>query len=174
MEKVILNFHIGRGGHFWNQGYLTFEGFGGRRADYTIEANFINPENLMKVSRRLAEQEDEEGNLLYEADTIMDDFYNLNREGFNERYNLSDGELGDDYLFDGSGNGIGGLPDEDGNYFFDIDGDYDTDYGKAITSFDELTEKERACLSVVELNDLITLGVSDVPTIDEEEENQND
>jgi hypothetical protein len=176
MKRVIVNFRIGRGGRFHNQGHLTVDGIGKSLAHYVEENNFINPENFQSVLQELENRVDEEGNAIYDMDDVRSDMFDgmLIKEDFCEKYGLAEGALGDDYLFDCNGNGIGNLPDEAGNYYFDIDGEYNTHYGKAIDSWFDLSDREQNVLTDEEIETLRGYDVEDLPVVEDEIDQDND
>jgi hypothetical protein len=160
MKKAIVHFKIGRGGRFYNQGHLSC--YGVDRKGHTCEDNlFINPENAEAVIKALVD----EG---CDIDVVRDNLYDKGHDEFCDMYGIARSELGEDVYFDGGGNYVGDLPDEDGNYHLDFDGPYDTRYGRAIDSYGELTEAEQSCLSEYDLDMLSIYDVDDVPRADVE------
>lgn len=167
MKKCIVNFHIGRGGRFWNQGHLTCSGVGESQAHYLIEQNFINPEHYDDVLKSIGEDRPE-----IDPDGIRSDLFDgiISREEFCKKYGIEVADLGDDHLFDGGGSDVGALPDEDGNYHFDFDGEYNTHYGRSIDSWDDLTEKEQGAMSPDDIDRLKWYDVADLPEQEDEED----
>jgi len=62
------------------------------------------------------------------------------------KYFTVETEDGNTTLIDDSGNEIGEVVEDGKAYHYDIDGDYNTSYGKLVTSFDELTDEEQKAI----------------------------
>jgi hypothetical protein len=125
-ENTIVAFHIGRGGHFYNQGHKTF--LGEREIGEFTEDLFLNYEN----ETRLWEEHGKE-------DEIFDLVYNEDFEALAAKYDIYPQDLGEKVYFDGSGNPVGLTKKEvdSGIGRIDIDGDYDTTYTQYLSDCDE-------------------------------------
>ena len=143
-KKVLVNFHIGRGGRFNNQGYLTFHSVGDVIKNNLMGEYYIYPENHNDILRTL--QNDDEKEEMY-LNAITDLGSDWSTESAEYRKICAEfGEIGKPCVFDSNQNYVGELPAEDGSYHFDFDGQYDTSYGVAISCFQDLSENEQSAV----------------------------
>ena len=136
-KKVLVNFQIGRGGRFNNQGHLSFLNVGTKAKACVESDNIIRYENEAEIIKDLETEQ--------LADTVRDQITDLdcqiegdNYTEFCEKY----GDLGKLELHDCNGNVIGEYQNGECEYNYNIDNDYDTTYGKLISDLSELTESE--------------------------------
>jgi hypothetical protein len=62
------------------------------------------------------------------------------------KYFTEETEDGSTILIDDSGNEIGEVVEDGKPYHYDIDGDFNTSYGKLVSSFNELTDEEQKAI----------------------------
>lgn len=139
MKKVLVNFHIGRGGRFNNQGYLTFAGVGFASKNISEEQNFIAYENEQQILEKI--------NNSSIRNMAIDLITDLDQETEGDSY--ADfcnrfGDLGGLVLNSQNGNYIGDYKSNDDvdNYYYDEDGAFDTTYGMMIESPEELNQDQ--------------------------------
>jgi hypothetical protein len=125
-KKTIVCFHIGRGGHFHNAGFLSF--IGENNIDHYTDDLFTAFENQYDLSKKIKGRP----NLIekYYECCDKDDFSFFKKLGF---------DLGEKYYFDGGGANTGLLIDNDGTGRIEIDGEYNTTYCKVLN---DCTEEE--------------------------------
>lgn len=127
-NKTIVAFHIGRGGKFHNQGFLSFIGKN-KIGDFTDNL-FLNYENLDDVKKAIKDRP----NLEKKFDKCLNDdnFSFFEKLGF---------DFGEKVYFDGGGNQVEltEKEEETGIGRINIDHDYDTTY---TTYLDECDQKE--------------------------------
>lgn len=136
-KKILVNFQIGRGGRFNNQGYLTFLNVGTKAKECVENKNFIRYENEADVLKELQTEE--------EKDSFNDLITDLNYETEGALYDelcKKYGPLGGLELHY-NGNYIGDCKIGEFEYHYDVDGDYDTTYGVLIEGFEDLSERQQ-------------------------------
>ncbi len=132
-EKQLVEFHIGRGGRFNNQGHLTFCGVGNDAKRDVENKNFLAFENESEIIETHGDDV---------VDLITDLDYNtesVEYKEFCEKY----GNLGAVVLNSCDGNYIGDKVEDNNNYHYNEDGPYDTTYGVLVDSFEDLSENEQ-------------------------------
>jgi len=133
-EKTIIAFHIGRGGRFNNQGYLTFCGEK-KIGDFT-EDLFCNFENQNDFKKRVGFDSSHE-----DVKCILDCLTDEDFDTLEENYGITKEMLGEKVYYAGNGSAVG-LTEKDvesGIGRIDEDGEYDTTY---TTYLDDLSEGE--------------------------------
>jgi hypothetical protein len=125
-ENVIVAFHIGRGGHFYNSGHLSYIGEQ-KIGDFTSEL-FISYENQSDILRKIGKRK----NLIsrFEKCLDADDFGFFEKLGF---------DLGEKIYTDSNGRSVGlSLEEEEsGIGRINIDFDYNTTYTCLLSDCDE-------------------------------------
>lgn len=132
-KNILVNFHIGRGGRFNNQGHLSFCGTGNETKNFVENENYIDYENRDSIIKE-------------HGDVVIDLMTDLDSEVDGEDYEVfckKYGDLGSLYLFASSGNEIGEYKENDEEYHYDEDGLYNTTYGKLISVWEDLTDSEQ-------------------------------
>jgi len=157
LEKKLVEFHIGRGSKSYYQGYLTFCGVGSSARDNVISENYLAFENESKI---IDKWEDEEENI---TDLITDLDCDSNSKQYAE-FCIKYGELGKVVVNSCDGNYIGDYAGEGEEYFFDLDGDYDTTYGRLVESFDDLNGEEQGAVNRSEVKYLFELAFGEMET----------
>jgi hypothetical protein len=131
-SSIILAFHIGRGGHYHNEGFLSYIGTTEGIGEYTRDL-FLHYDQCQEVYDAINGRENLEA--LYNQ--AMDDD---NTDAYN-RLKILGLDLGVKAWHNGSGDGVG-LTEEEaelGIGTIDKDGGYDTTYTKKI---EDLNDKE--------------------------------
>lgn len=116
---IIVAFHTGRGGRFYNAGHTTF--IGEKSIDVFTSDLFIRFENENQVIPRI-----QENSILakFESD-ILDAMSNNDLETLAE-YGISKEELGNRIYYTSGGHNTGLDVENDGTGCIDIDGEYNT------------------------------------------------
>jgi hypothetical protein len=144
---TILAFHIGRGGHFNNQGHLTFIGEN-KIGKYTDDL-FLTFENAYEVGKKIDGRENLSRKL---EQAIKGD---NDAVAFFEKIGLP---LGEKVYQDGSG-ALVGLSEKDvetGIGRIDIDGPYDTTYTCLLSNCDE-----RELQAILDYNNWVDDSITD-------------
>jgi hypothetical protein len=118
MKKIIVSFHIGRGGRFYNQGHVSF--IGEQDINDFVDDLFIRFENEPKILSRFS------NNQLLNAvrNAIADEDYDTL-----VKFAITKEDLGQrEYYCGASGSSVGLLVDNDGTGRINIDNDYNTTY----------------------------------------------
>lgn len=128
-QNTIVAFHIGRGGHFWNPGHLTY--IGENKIDKYVDDLFLGYENQSDIfseikgrpnleEKYFAAVEGDEAALSFFADRLKMPF-------------------GEKEYFDGGGNPVGLTEKEaeSGIGRINIDNDYDTTYTCSLSDCEE-------------------------------------
>lgn len=137
LNGQIVEFHIGRGGRFNNQGHLTFCGVGSDAKNFVENENFLAYENESAIIDALDEDQ---------QDAIRDLITDLDNQVGTDEYIAfcaKYGDLGGVVLNSESGNEIGDYVADGEEYRYNEDGEYDTTYGTIATCWDDLTDAER-------------------------------
>lgn len=161
--KTLVNFHIGRGGRFNNQGHLTYTGTGTTVKDYIREKSFLRYENEDSITRQIAEEND------MDIDNVRDEFNQCEIGEFCEKYTIAKADFGELRLFEDTGHDLGEYSEGDEPYHYDSDGEYRTDYGKQIECFEDLTDREQEAVrqSKYGMEELERAGVAMPQEIDD-------
>lgn len=128
-QRTIVAFHIGRGGHFWNPGHLSF--IGENKIDKYVDDLFLGYENQSDIWNEIKGRPnlEEKYYAAVEGDEAALSF-------FADRLKMPFGEK---EYFDGGGNPVG-LTEreaESGIGIINIDNDYDTTYTCLLSDCDE-------------------------------------
>jgi len=123
IEKKIIAFHIGRGGRFNNQGYLTF--IGEKNIGDFTEDLFCNFENENDFKKRVGFESSHEN-----VKCILDCITYEDFDTLEENYGITKEMLGEKVYYSSNGRPVG-LTEKDveiGIGSIDEDGQYDTTY----------------------------------------------
>ena len=123
IEKTIVCFHIGRGGHFHNPGHKSF--IGEEKIGKYTDDLFLNFENESKVLKKVRNN----SILIKFESEILDAITERNFEIL-ESFGITEDELGDRVYTTCVGNSVGLTEEEEeiGVGCINKDGDYDTTY----------------------------------------------
>lgn len=133
LETTIVAFHIGRGGRFNNQGFLSF--IGEEKIGKFTDDLFCNFENEKEFKTRFGFDSTDDKDQKCILDLITDrDFDELE-----EKFGITEEMLGEEIYFDGGGNstGLTASEVESGIGRINIDQDYDTTYTCLLKDCDE-------------------------------------
>jgi hypothetical protein len=119
-KKTIVCFKIGRGGHYWNPGYISYDGKG--CINNYIGDLFDSYENQYDILKKIGSRENLKSKYYECCDN--DDFSFFEKLGF---------DLGEKIYCTCNGNPVGLSVDNDGTGEIDIDRGYDTTYCKFIS-----------------------------------------
>lgn len=146
-EKTIVAFHIGRGGRFYNQGFISY--LGKKDINELISLNdsgknhsYIHFENENEILQNLQEKFGKEiwENASYNgksfADIFQDDLQDKTEE-IAELFGFNFDELGSLNYFDQNGGDLGVSVVNDGTGLLDWDGQYDSDRAMLLEDCDE-------------------------------------
>jgi len=127
-NTTIVAFHIGRGGRFHNQGHLSFKGI--NEISYFTNDLFTKYENQDQFKNRFGF--DDAGD---NQKCILDLITDKNFEELEEKFGISEKDLGEEIYIDGNGNQVGLTVAEAGTGigYIDIDADYNTTYTKHLS-----------------------------------------
>jgi len=131
-NKSIVAFHVGRGGRFYNAGYLTY--LGEKKISNFTENLFLNYENQYDLFNKIKGRKNLEAKYYECCD--KDDFIFFGKLGF---------KMGEKVYTDCNGNSVG-LTEKEceiGVGCIDIDRQYDTTYCKY---FEDCNERELALI----------------------------
>lgn len=128
-QRTIVAFHIGRGGHFWNPGHLSF--IGENKIDKYVDDLFLGYENQSDIWSEIKGRPNLEEKY-YAAVEGNEDALAF----FANRLKMPFGEK---EYFDGGGNHVGLTEEEaeSGIGRINIDNDYDTTYTCFLSDCDE-------------------------------------
>ncbi len=135
MKNIILAFHIGRGGRFRNQGHLLF--IGEKTINQFTDDLFTSHPNLKDFKDRFGYDYTGDKDQKCILDLCSDEDY----EELENRFGITEKDLGELEYYDGDGNPVGLTVKEleTGIGCIDIDGQYNTTY---TTFASNLSEKE--------------------------------
>ena len=129
-SKVIVAFHIGRGGRYNNSGFKSF--VGEKNINEFVYDLFINYENIHKVAEKI------------KANSILDRNHDLifdliNDEKFTELeiFGIKKEDLGKQIYTTCGGDGVGLDVENDGTGCMREDGEYNTTYACRLEDLDE-------------------------------------
>ena len=127
-KKIIVSFHIGRGGRFYNSGHVTF--LGEENINHYTDDLFVRYDNQQIIRNTLKNRN--LSNLLEKFDDCIEsDNFNFFIQKF------SDFEIGEQIYIDLNGNEIGLSVDNDGTGIINRDNNYDTTYAKYLEDCNE-------------------------------------
>lgn len=137
-EEIYLEFSIGRGGRFNDEGFLTLVGVDYSAKSLVESKNFTMYENEIEVCEEISERMD------IDFDQVRDDLFcdvddAKNQEKL-EKYGVSLEDFGR-LILHCNGNEIGELVEDGQEFCYDVDGGYDTTYGGWFSK-DDLTDKQ--------------------------------
>lgn len=135
LNGQIVEFHIGRGGRFNNQGHLTFCGVGSDAKNFVENENFLAFENESAIVDAIEDEDQQDivTDLITDLDNQVD---TPEYKAFCEKY----GNLGAVILTSSNGNYIGDYVNNNEAYNYDEDGQYDTTFGVKITFWNDLSD----------------------------------
>jgi len=175
MKKVFVNFKIGRGGRFNNQGHLSVHSIG-KSAEAVVTSDYCtviyeNQDRILLERALYIESQDTEADRDAELNEISDDLCQMGLYTFCAFYNFTPEDFGPEvYREDASGEIVGEVSGEDGKYCIDYDGDYETFYGRQIESWLDLSDNEQAVIESDDraIRDLERAGI-EIPKTEEED-----
>ena len=132
-NQTIVAFHIGRGGHFHNPGHLSY--LDEKPISHYVDDLFLNYENEKDFKNRYGYDSTGDSDQRCILDLITDkDFDELE-----ERFGITEEQLGEAIYFDGGGNPVGLTESECeiGIGRINIDYDYDTTYTRFLSDCNE-------------------------------------
>lgn len=132
-DKIIVAFHIGRGGRFNNQGFKTF--IGEKKIGDFTDNLFLEFQNQNNFKNRFGYDKTYGS----EQKCIVDLITDKNFDELEEKFGISELDLGHEIYIDSNGNSVGlyQYDVESGIGCIDIDGAYNTTYTCLIEDCDE-------------------------------------
>ncbi len=120
-EKIIVAFHIGRGGRFHNAGHKSF--VGEKNINEFTYNLFVAFENIHEVSIRI-----KNNSILSRNEEHIFNLINDNNFSELSKFGITEKDLGKKIYVDNNGNAVGLDVENDGTGCMDEDGQYDTTY----------------------------------------------
>ena len=132
-NQTIVAFHIGRGGRFHNSGHLTY--LDEKPISHYTDDLFLNYENEKDFKTRYGFDSTGDKNQRCILDLINDEDF----DELEEKFGITQEQLGERQYFDGGGNMVGltESESESGIGKINIDYDYDTTYTRYLSDCDE-------------------------------------